>query len=152
MSTNDGPRRLWQNVLMVVIEDAVNGCRDPDIHKDYRVRATLEAREFLTTDSRDFRLLCDLAGFNPDSLQEKLVALIATAKPPEEALAVKRPVAVFGNKHIGERKSCAVEPQAQEPVQQDRATPGLSAVSGTGAGSDTQERTKIGFSLEEQVR
>ena len=57
--------RLWQAVIVSTIEEWISG----------PLRRSREAKAFLFTDSRDFRLVCQSAGMNADSLRTRLAKL-----------------------------------------------------------------------------
>ena len=54
--------RLWQAVIVSTIEEWVSG----------PLRRSREAEQFLFTDNRDFRLVCQSAGMNAESLRARL--------------------------------------------------------------------------------
>ncbi len=63
----EAPReeRLWQAVIVSTIEEWVSG----------PLRRSREAEQFLFTDNTDFRLVCQSAGMNADSLRARLTKL-----------------------------------------------------------------------------
>lgn len=56
---------LWRAVIVQMLTDALSNSRKPD-----NIRYRKEARHWLTSYSRDFRLVCEYAGFDPKWMQE----------------------------------------------------------------------------------
>jgi len=54
--------RLWQAVLVTTIQEWVSG----------PLRSQREAEQYLFQDQRDFRMVCQSAGFDADRLRAKL--------------------------------------------------------------------------------
>jgi hypothetical protein len=61
-SYGEGEVRLWQAVLVTTIQEWVSGT----------LRSQREAEQFLFQDQRDFRMVCQSAGFDADRLRAKL--------------------------------------------------------------------------------
>lgn len=63
----EAPReaRLWQAVIVSTIEEWVSG----------PLRRSREAEKFLFTDNADFRLVCESAGMDAQSLRARLMKL-----------------------------------------------------------------------------
>jgi hypothetical protein len=57
--------RLWQAVIVNTIEEWVSG----------PLRRRREAEQFLFTDNSDFRLVCESAGMDTESLRTRLAKL-----------------------------------------------------------------------------
>jgi len=58
----DMETRLWQAVLVTTIQEWVSGT----------LRSQREAEQYLFQDQRDFRMVCQSAGFDADRLRSKL--------------------------------------------------------------------------------
>lgn len=81
-------RQLWQAVLLRAVDDALNGV--PSMNGgsyEQRARETREARAFLTTPNKDFTMVCECAGFDPEAVRDRMRTLIANAPTPEELTA-----------------------------------------------------------------
>lgn len=76
-------RTLWQEVLLQTIEDALLG-PSLDLSEERRVRTCKAARAYLTTASKDLEQVCQLAGFDPMAVLQKLRTKIAQAPSPEK--------------------------------------------------------------------
>jgi len=61
-SHGDFEIRLWQAVLVTTIREWVSGT----------LRSQREAEQYLFQDQRDFRMVCQSAGFDADRLRSKL--------------------------------------------------------------------------------
>lgn len=61
---------LWQSVLLKAITDAAAINPAGDENK----RAKTDADNWLRGGGRDFRRVCDFAGFDPDFIREKYIA------------------------------------------------------------------------------
>lgn len=60
-------RALWLAVINITIEDAIHG---PSLEFGIaRKRKRQEARDWLTRDSRDFHLVCQMAGVEPPAVR-----------------------------------------------------------------------------------
>ncbi len=62
---------IWRAVLMQAITDAFSNS-----HKPYARRCKREALAWLTHYSRDFRTVCDYAGYDPLYLHQKIAHLL----------------------------------------------------------------------------
>lgn len=85
-----GERALWCEVLTQAINDALTGIPAssmPDRRK--RLKAIEDARAYIYT--RDFDIVCSLAGVDSDGARDRLVKLIADAPTPEELLDAGNP-------------------------------------------------------------
>jgi len=58
----DSELRLWQAVLVTTIQEWASGT----------LRSQREAEQYLFQDQKDFRTVCQSAGFDPDRLRSKL--------------------------------------------------------------------------------
>lgn len=63
---------LWRAVLLQMITDAISNSAKPD-----QKRFRRDARHWLTRHSRDFRLVCEFAGYQPDWLQQEINRFLA---------------------------------------------------------------------------
>jgi hypothetical protein len=64
-SYGDFEVRLWQAVLVTTIQEWASGT----------LRSQREAEQYLFQDQRDFRMVCQSAGFDADRLRAKLSRL-----------------------------------------------------------------------------
>lgn len=74
---------LWCSVINQAIEDAISPSK-----RDISIQYRDDARRWLTKPSRQFRYVCDLAGFNSDQVRAKAIAAIAEADANQEREAV----------------------------------------------------------------
>ena len=63
--TRDPIRSLWRNVLIVALEDALG--KDKIIHYPY----IKSAREYFLEPNRDFKTVCEYAGFDHEYIRMK---------------------------------------------------------------------------------
>jgi hypothetical protein len=99
-------KKLWQEVLMTSIKDALEGA--PSWAAD-RVEATHIARRYFTVANIDCNTVCELAGVDPEAVRDRMRRLIANAPSPED---------LFGIPH-SERRLTSEKP-AQQPKRQAR--------------------------------
>jgi hypothetical protein len=75
LQVSDGPalpeQALWRAVLLQMITDALSNSQKIDL-----IRYRRDARHWLLRSSRDFRLVCDYAGYNPDWLQQQIIQFL----------------------------------------------------------------------------
>lgn len=64
-------RQLWCAVLSQAITDATTKRIGKDAQRDQRA-----AIEWLSTDNRDFRTVCTLAGVDPEAVRDRLMRLL----------------------------------------------------------------------------
>ena len=142
-------KALWQEVLLRVVDDALNGpigVTGPE-NKMGEIRA---ARRYLTQPSQNLDTVCALAVMDMGFVMDRMRKLIAHASSPEE-LATK-------NKTI--RSSMTKRPRGT--ADRDRSTrrrcrapnrPGVGSnfgtFQGTGGGTSAQDTSKITFSERE---
>ncbi|QCP84720.1 hypothetical protein EYE35_03195 [Cereibacter sphaeroides] len=87
IESRHGERALWQEVLLCAIGDALIGVPGYAAHdRAARLKATHEARDYILRPNRDFDLICNLAGVDPEATRERLSKQIAEAPPPEELM------------------------------------------------------------------
>lgn len=89
---------LWQEVLRASIEDALSGPPETRTWEAF-VYECQKARDYLTTPSKDFSLVCTLAGLDAEAVMDRIRKQIANAPSPEE-LADKA-----GKRHAKNRQS-----------------------------------------------
>lgn len=79
-------KALWQAVLLLVVDDALLGADGPGAQgmRLTRAQATVEARTYLTTPSKDLAIVCHLAGLDPEAVMTSMRKRIAKAPSPEE--------------------------------------------------------------------
>lgn len=83
---------LWRAVLLNTIDEAVRGAVVGVGDVPTRIRLINEARDYLTKATRDFDLVCSLAGLEPEAVRERAVLLINGAPSPEAlATTLRRP-------------------------------------------------------------
>lgn len=84
-------RNLWQEVLLVTVDDAILG---PDRNSSHdpqtRIQLCKEARHYLTTPSKDLSTVCTLAGLDVDAVINRMKERLRTAPSPEELVAIRR--------------------------------------------------------------
>tara|TARA_R100000687_G_C6387211_1_gene135557 strand:- start:444 stop:749 length:306 start_codon:yes stop_codon:yes gene_type:complete len=79
----DPIRNLWRNVLIVALEDAMGkGTNGGAIwgNKNYQYRSKESARNYFLEPSRDFALVCQLAGFDHLYVRKKVKERIYEGK------------------------------------------------------------------------
>lgn len=84
-----GEADLWREVLTAQISDALEGVRGLKADRANRIRQVKEARQFLTTQSKDLDIICSFAGIDPDALRSRMKPMIADAPSPERLIAPK---------------------------------------------------------------
>lgn len=77
-------RALWQAVLLQAVEEALHGPKN--IAPLHRAREWQEARDYITTPSKDLAMVCALAGVEMDAVVERMRVLIDAMPAPEESL------------------------------------------------------------------
>lgn len=86
----NGIRQLWCAVLMLTVQDALQGVALIDAGgtgKTARVNRAgfiRHARRYLTTPSKDLAIVCAGAGLDMEAFIDRMVRLIAEAPPAEE--------------------------------------------------------------------
>ena len=108
-NTNDSAetkafQALYQGVIRQALEDAMTFARDQLMRHLQEKRGSIQdkLRNWFTRANKDFRITCELAGFDPDKLRSKVLAQLAAkdaeighdatgdiAEPPE-AITRKR--------------------------------------------------------------
>lgn len=84
-------KTLWQEVLYQAIQDALYGIpAGCGINKENRINKTKEARQYLTTPSKDLSMVCNLAGLDMQAVIKRMREQIANASTPEELITAKR--------------------------------------------------------------
>lgn len=82
---------LWQEVLLLAIQDALHGVPGGFGNRDTRLRMTEDARNYLTTPSADLAEVCTLVGLDMHSVIERMRKQIAAAPIPEELIGIPEP-------------------------------------------------------------
>lgn len=80
-------RGLWQAVLLQAVEEALHGPKNATPYQ--RPLMWREAREYITTPSKDLEMVCSLAGVEMEAVVERMRVQIAAMPAPEEM--VERP-------------------------------------------------------------
>ena len=75
-------RALWQSVLLLAIEEALNGVKG-NLTRKTRERLTEEAQIYLTTESDDLALACSGAGIDMKALIERMSGRIPNVLEPK---------------------------------------------------------------------
>ena len=83
-------QNLWREVLLVTVQDALNGCPSSGTPKAARLKATHDARRYLTVPNPDFDMVCTLADFDPVAVREGMIKRLADAPTPDDTGATKR--------------------------------------------------------------
>ncbi|MDR7125550.1 hypothetical protein [Pseudotabrizicola sp. 4114] len=79
---------LWQNVLLLVVQDALHGSvSDSSKLPTRRAHACQSARDYLTTPSLDLSMVCAMAGLDMQAVIDNMTRQIAAAPSPEELAA-----------------------------------------------------------------
>ncbi len=87
----DGPENLWRAVLLSAIDEAIRGpSMSTDKNVTYRIRCIKEARDYVTRPNKDFDMVCNLAGLDPDAARERIAKQITAAPSPEELANMNR--------------------------------------------------------------
>ncbi len=69
-------RQLWKRVLCQMIDDATLPCK-----KKEAIKIRREATEWLLKDNRDFPIVCEHAGFDPDIVRENVRKMVKNYFP-----------------------------------------------------------------------
>ena len=83
--------KLWQAVILQAVHDAVSSVRIRDksqMRKAIMIRD--ECRDWLLKGSKDFRLVCTLAGLDPDDVRDMAQSL--SRKDWPRLLKIGRPI------------------------------------------------------------
>lgn len=75
-------RALWQAVLLQAVEEALHGPKNT--YRLHRAREWQEARDYITTPSKDLEMVCAMAGVEMDAVVERMRVQIEKAPSPEE--------------------------------------------------------------------
>lgn len=80
INLSDNEQLLWCAVINQMRTDALSNSRKAEFRHRRR-----EALAWLTGNSRDFRMVCELAGYEPDYIRERAIRELAShvAKPPQ---------------------------------------------------------------------
>ena len=81
---------LWREVLLVAVQDALTGCTSSGAPKSAKLKATHEARRYLTEANPDFDMVCTMADLDPMAVREAMTKRLADAPTPEDLGATKR--------------------------------------------------------------
>lgn len=68
---------LWRAVILQMITDALSNSQKRD-----HLRFKKDAWHWLTSHSRDFRIVCDYAGYDPEWLQEQINQFLSKHENP----------------------------------------------------------------------
>lgn len=141
-------KALWQEVLLRVVDDALNGpigVTGPE-NKMGEIRA---ARRYLTQPTQSLDTVCALAGMDLSFVMDRMRKLIADAPSPEE----------LATKNKTNRTAMTKRPRSIADLGQLNATrrkptrPGVGSnfrgSKGTGGGTSAQDTPKITFSERE---
>ncbi|MBY3070750.1 hypothetical protein HFO71_10395 [Rhizobium laguerreae] len=120
LSVVGGHEILWRTVLLNSVQEAF-GIGFVNESAKNRVMMIRDARDYIMRPAKGFIDVCNLAGFDPDAVRERLIPRIKAAPSPEELAVVKWP----------KRKPGVV---ADFP-----------SVLGTGGGSNAFERDHLSF-------
>lgn len=88
MSTPE--QNLWREVLLVTVHDALNGYPNSGTPKAARLKATHDARRYLTVPNPDFDMVCTMADLDPVAVREAMIKRLADAPSPDDMGATKR--------------------------------------------------------------
>ncbi|QKK28897.1 hypothetical protein FE844_004600 [Rhizobium indicum] len=116
-----GHEILWRTVLLHSVQEAfgIGFVNEPAKNRVVMIR---DARDYIMRPAKGFIDVCNLAGFDPDAVRERLIPRIKAARSPEELAVLKR----------------------------TKGSPGVVAdfpsVLGTGGGSTAHEIPEISFS------
>ncbi|MEO9630972.1 MAG: hypothetical protein ABJG14_11090 [Sulfitobacter sp.] len=83
-------QNLWREVLLVTVQDALSGCTSSGAPKTARLKATQEARRYLTDANPDFEMVCTMADLDPVAVREAMIKRLLDAPSPEGLGATKR--------------------------------------------------------------
>ncbi|WEJ80962.1 hypothetical protein EQ718_24135 (plasmid) [Paracoccus versutus] len=81
---------LWQEVLLLAIQDALHGVPGGFGNRDTRLRMTEDARNYLTTPSADLAEVCALVGLDMHSVIERMRKQIANAPTIDQLFSVRK--------------------------------------------------------------
>lgn len=162
----DARENLWRAVLLNTIEEAVHGGVAGISDAKERLQLIVKAREYLTKSSRDFGIVCTLAGLDPEAVRDRAIRLIAEAPSPEELATTSRRITKPSATKPGPKPRVEVRHEHNAFDKADgrdtrtRVTGKRSATGwrgrgvdfkfgrskGTGGGSTAQDETNIDFS------
>lgn len=81
---------LWQEVLLLAIQDALHGVPGGFGNRATRQRMTEDARNYLTTPSADLAEVCALVGLDMHSVIEQMQKQIAAAPTIEQLFSARK--------------------------------------------------------------
>lgn len=87
--TRNPEQALWCAVLKQIVLDAIEGARAGCNNKQSQILETHRARNFLTSNNADFRLICEYAGFDPVYVHERITKLLEDAPTVEDTAKPK---------------------------------------------------------------
>lgn len=110
-------QRLWTEVLILAIDDALHGPpKGNTASASYRFEI-IRAREYVTIPNRDFDHVCSLAGLDPEAVRDRLLRQIAKAPTVDDILSAPRPVRrIHGRAESAGKKKRYREPKLTESM------------------------------------
>jgi hypothetical protein len=102
-------RQLWCAVVERALHDALNPGEGACGGQDWR-RIHDDARRWFLRNNRDFRLVCDAAGYDPDVLRGRGRVRTAAAPVPDDSTPALRPPA--RGVWLGRGRSASLGPSA----------------------------------------
>lgn len=117
-----GAKSLWNSVIAQAIEDATSRVNPERSSHSQAHGDRLRAREWLTIPNRDFDIVCDLAGLEPDCVRAYAAQEIAKAiaNPPKRRRAAAPGVGQNFSVTIRDRSSPATQEIEQIGFSQNR--------------------------------
>jgi len=83
-------QNLWREVLLVTVQDALTGCTSSGEPRSAKLKATQEARHYLTIANPDFDLVCTMADLDPVAVRDAIAKRLLDAPSPKDLSATKR--------------------------------------------------------------
>lgn len=137
-------KALWQEVLLRVVDDALNGpigVTGPE-NKMGEIRA---ARRYFTQPTQSLDTVCALAGMDLSFVMDRMRKLIADAPSPEE-LATKKKTSRAA---MTKRPLSAADNRTNHTPNRPGVGSNFEGSNGTGVGRSAQDTLKITFSERE---
>lgn len=142
-------KALWQEVLLRVVDDALNGpigVTGPE-NKMGEIRA---ARRYLTQPNQSLDTVCALAGFDMAFVMDRMRKLIADAPIPEELATNKKSNRAAMTKRLrGTADLGQPNDTRRRKIKRSGVGSNFRRSEGTGVGRSAQDTPKITFSERE---
>lgn len=89
LSATKSERELWQEVLLLAVDEALHGPKHV-LDKKQKLHMCRSARAYITTPSRDLSMVCAFAGLDMQAVIERMRVQIANAPAVEDVVSSAR--------------------------------------------------------------